>query len=83
MKMLTIPYNEDILVATGLSAKAFEQDIRFWLAVKLFELRRLSLGKAAEFCGMSKLRFMDELGQLEIPTINLDTDQIEEELQYA
>jgi predicted HTH domain antitoxin len=53
------------------------------LAVKLFELRRLSLGKAAQIGGMSKLRFMEELERMGIPVINLDDGQIEEELRDA
>jgi predicted HTH domain antitoxin len=46
----------------------------------LFELRRLSLGKAAEFCHKNKLQFMYELGRLQVPVINLADDQITEEL---
>jgi len=80
MKTLGIPYNEDLLIASGRSQKDLEQELQFLLAVKLFELHRLSLGKAAEVSGMSKLRFMDELGRMEIPVINLDDDQIQEEL---
>ncbi len=33
--------------------------------------------------GLSKLRFMDELGRLGIPVINLDDDQIQDELSGA
>ena len=83
MKVLTIPYREDLLVAGGQSQETLEQELRFLLAVKLFELRRLSLGRAAELCSMSKIRFMDELGRLKIPVINLDDDQIQEELSHA
>ena len=54
--------------------------MRFLLAVKLFELHRLSIGKAAEFCGMGKVRFLFELGRLQVPAINLDDDQIADEL---
>jgi len=83
MHQLTIPYSDDLLVSTGLSVEALEREFRFLLAVKLFELRRLSLGKAAELAGLSKLRFMDELGILQIPVINLDDDQIKDELRDA
>jgi len=83
MKVLSIPYSDDLLVATGKSKEAFEQELRFLLAVKLFELRRLSLGKASELCGMKKLNFMDELGRIGIPVINLDDDQINDELKNA
>ena len=83
MKVLTIPYSDDLLVATGKSKEALEQELRFLLAVKMFELRRLSLGKAAQLCGMEKLNFMDEIGRMGIPVINLDDDQINEELKNA
>ena len=80
MRVLTIPYSDDLLVATGQSPDALERELRLLLAVKMFELRRLSLGKAAEMCGMSKVHFMDELARMGIPVINLDDDQIREEL---
>jgi predicted HTH domain antitoxin len=83
MKVLTISYTDDLLITTGQSQEAFEQELRFLLAVKMFELRRLSLGKAAELCGMSKIQFMDELGKMKIPVINLDSDQIQNELNNA
>ena len=83
MQKLSIPYSDDLLVASGKSKEVLEQELRFLLAVKLFELCRLSLGKAAQLCGMPKLNFMDELGRMGIPIINLDDDQIRDELRNA
>ncbi len=83
MQTFSITYNDDLLISTGKSKKAFEQEMRFLLAVKLFELGRLTVGKAAELCNMNKMQFMDELGRMEIPVINLDDDQILDELQNA
>ncbi|EDN69201.1 Protein of unknown function UPF0175 [Beggiatoa sp. PS] len=82
MHTLTFPYLDDLLITTGQSRQALEQELRFLLAVKLFELHRLSLGKAAEFCDMNKIKFMYELGRMEIPVINLDDDQISDELSW-
>lgn len=81
MHKMTIPYEDDLLVLSGKSPEDFESELRFLLAVKLFELHRLSLGKAAAFCDMDKVHFMFELGRLRIPIINLDDDQIADELQ--
>ncbi len=81
MHTLTIPYPDDLLITSGKSPPALEEELRFLLALKLFELHRLTLGKAAEFGGMSKLRFMFELGRLHVPVINLDDDQIADELR--
>ena len=83
MHVLSIPYSDDLLVSTGKSKEALEQELRFLLAVKLFELRRVSLGKAAQLCGMPKLNFMNEIGRMDIPVINLDDDQIQDELKNA
>jgi predicted HTH domain antitoxin len=56
MHAITIPYFDDLLLTTGQSRQGLE--LRFLLAIKLFELRRLSLGKAAEFCDKNKISFM-------------------------
>ncbi|MFN8482728.1 MAG: UPF0175 family protein [Anaerolineae bacterium] len=82
-RTLTIPYSSDLLVATGQSPEGLEQELRFLLAVKLFELHRLSIGKAAEMADMPKYRFMDELGRMSVPVINLDDDQLQDELTDA
>ncbi|MGB0564577.1 MAG: UPF0175 family protein [Spirulinaceae cyanobacterium] len=81
MPSLNLPYPDDLLITSGQSPAALEAEMLFLLAVKLFELRRLSLGKAAAFCNMGKLKFMYELGRLQIPVINLDDDQIADELR--
>ena len=81
MHALSLPYPDDLLVVSGKSPQELEEELAFLLAVKLFEVRRLSLGKAAEFCNMGKIRFMFELGRLGVPVINLDDDQIADELR--
>ena len=80
MHNLSIPYTADLLVTSGKEPQKLEDELRFLLAAKLFEIHRLSLGKAAEFCGMAKLSFMFELGRLEIPVVTLSDDQIADEL---
>jgi predicted HTH domain antitoxin len=81
MHTLSLSYADDLLITSGKSPQELEKELKFLLAVKLFELHRLSLGKAAEFCSMNKTQFMFELGRLEIPVINLDNDQIADELK--
>jgi predicted HTH domain antitoxin len=83
MPTLSIPYSDDLLLATGQSAEELQAELRVLLAIKLFELRRLSLGKAAELAGVSKIAFMDELARNGVPVINLDDDQLQDELRDA
>jgi len=81
MHTMTLSYPDDLLITTGKSPQELEQELTLLLAVKLFELRRLSIGKAAELCRMSKPKFLFELGRLGVPAINLDDDQIVDELR--
>jgi predicted HTH domain antitoxin len=81
MRVLEIPYSEDLLIVSGQEPQELEQELRFLLASKLFELRRLSLGKASELASIPRLQFMDELGRRQIPVINLAEDQIADELR--
>ncbi|XOF33921.1 MAG: UPF0175 family protein [Candidatus Electrothrix sp. YB6] len=80
---LSIPYSDDLLLSTGQSKEGLEKELCFLLAVKLFELHRLSLGKAAQLCGMHQFNFMEKLGCMGIPVINLDDEQIRDELRSA
>jgi predicted HTH domain antitoxin len=81
MAELRIHYPDDLLKESGKPHKAVEQELQLDLAVRLFEMGKLSIGKAAELAGMSKPRFADELGRRKIPVINLDDDEIQAELR--
>ena len=80
MAELIVHYPDDLLVASGKPRSSIEQELKFQLAVRLFEVGHLSLGKAAELAEMGKMQFADELGRLKIPVINLDDDEIRAEL---
>lgn len=81
MAELKVQYPDDLLVASGKPRSVIEAELKFQLAVRLFEVGQLSLGKAADLVGMNRLRFADELGRLKIPVINLDEEEIEAELR--
>ena len=51
MAELTVQYPDDLLLASGKTRSALEDQLRFELAVRLFEVGQLSLGKAAELAG--------------------------------
>ena len=44
-----------------LPSSVSEEEATFFLAVKLYEAQRISLGKAAELAGFSKRDFMERL----------------------
>ena len=83
MGNLSIELPEDILIPTGQSREGFIQEAKFLLAAKLFELGRLSSGKAAEICGMDRVTFLLSLHRVGVPAIDLDDREMDDEFSYA
>ena len=67
----------------GTPPEAFEQEARFLLVLKLFELCRIAAGKAAALSGLGKAEFLFKTSQLRIPVVDLDNDQLDAEFQHA
>ncbi|MGB3291423.1 MAG: UPF0175 family protein [Phormidesmis sp.] len=56
------------------------QEARFLLAAKLYEIGRISLGKAAELSEYSKPTFMELLGKAGIPVFDYPLEDLEKEM---
>ena len=80
---ISIPHFEDLAIAAGRSHADLEHELRLLLAVKLFELKRVSSGRAAAIAGLSKLAFLDELPKLGVAAIDFDPAEAEHEFREA
>jgi predicted nucleotidyltransferase/predicted HTH domain antitoxin len=83
MKQLVIEYPEGLPGLLKLSEGEFAAEIRFLAAAKLYEMGRLSSGKAAEMAGIGRVEFLHKLRTYGFHAINLDDEQIEAELKAA
>jgi len=81
MPPVKIELPADILLAVGLSREQFVKEAKFLLALKLFELGRISSGKAAELCEMNRIDFVLAMGRLCIPVTDLEEDELEREFR--
>ena len=57
-----------------------KDEVQTFLAVKLYETERVSLGQAARLAGFSKRAFIEVLGKYKVPVINYSPDELREEL---
>jgi predicted HTH domain antitoxin len=60
-----------------------ETEARLFLAMKLFEIGRLSCGQAAELAGVSKRTFIELLGQHGVSIFNAPADELASDLANA
>ncbi len=66
----------DILLILNESEKELKQRIKFSLAVQLYRQQKVTLGKAAQIAGISRLQFEKALSEKKIPISFLDFDDV-------
>ena len=69
--------------AAQCSPQQFMQDAKLAMAVKLFEMKRLSSAMAASLIGMSRVQFLSELHRFNVPMINLDQHELAQDLLFT
>jgi len=80
MKQMTIDYPDDLELAVQTTAEEMQAQIRLMAALKMFELGKLSSGKAAELAGLSRVEFFDLCGRYRVPVFNYPPEELESEL---
>ncbi len=79
MRQLLIEVPEKVLLAEKKDEDAFAREMRILSAVKLYELGRLSSGRAAELAGMSRVEFLLELGRYQVFPFEDELQDLERE----
>jgi predicted HTH domain antitoxin len=77
---LTIKYPSGFEHAVHLSKEEMEQHIRLMAALKMFELGKVSSGKAAELAGMSRVEFIETCGRYRVSVFNYTPEELEKEI---
>ncbi|HDY99865.1 MAG TPA: UPF0175 family protein [Nitrospirae bacterium] len=81
MATLTIEYPEEILVSLKETKDDFSRELKIAAAVKLYEMGKLSSGKAARLAGMDKVSFLKTLGKYQISISTLE--EFKEDMKVA
>jgi predicted HTH domain antitoxin len=58
-----------------------EEEARTLLAVKLFEVGKVTLGQAAKIAELSKRAFLEILGRYAVPVFNYSPEELRRELE--
>jgi len=76
---VTITYPEDLLLSLKENKDDFEKEAKYLLALKLYELGKISSGKAAKIAGLSRVNFLLRLGKYKVSPFQMGLDEILEE----
>ena len=78
---LKMKYPSGFEHSVHLTKQELEHHIRLMAALKMFELGKVSSGKAAELAGMSRIEFLETCGRYSVSPFNYSPEEAEEELK--
>ena len=82
-RSLTIDYGDDVLLALGLTPEEFREEAKILIAVKLYEMGRLSTGAAAVLADMPKPLFLTKLAGYGVDTFDLSGEELQRDVASA
>lgn len=81
MQTITIDFPSDILLALNETEAELKQRIKTSLAMRLYRLQKLTIGKAAQLSGLSRFEFETMLSENEIPISNLTINDVMDDIK--
>ena len=80
---LVIDYPPLLPDALQQTREEFEREAKMAMAVKLFEMKRLSSGMAARLAGMDRVSFLLTLHRYGVAMIDLDEAELQSDMENA
>ena len=78
---ISIDFPADILLALNETESELKQRIKIALAIRLYKLQKLTIGKAAQISGLSRLQFETILSENEVSISNLTIDDVIDDIE--
>ncbi|HLC42595.1 MAG TPA: UPF0175 family protein [Methylomirabilota bacterium] len=80
---MSVEYPVDVRLTLRESKEEFAKELKMLAAVKLYELGRISSGKAAALAGIDRVSFLLGLGRYRVSVFNYTPEELEREVAEA
>jgi len=81
MRELRLSYPDDLEQVVKLTPEEMTAQVLLMAALKMFELGKLSSGKAAELAGLSRIEFIEACGRYRVPIFDYSPEELKAELE--
>lgn len=80
---VSVEYPADVRMTLRESKEEFAEELKMLAAVKLYELGKISSGKAAALAGVDRTTFLLGLGRYRVPVFNYTPAELDREVAEA
>ncbi|RKZ92712.1 MAG: UPF0175 family protein [Candidatus Parabeggiatoa sp. nov. 1] len=83
LNQITIDYPQTLPDCLQTTREQFENEAKMAMVVKLFEMKRLSSGIAAQMMGMARVTFLLSLHRFAVSMIDLEEEELLSDIENA
>lgn len=83
MERIVVDVPDEVLISLKETSEEFAREIRMLAAAKLYQLGRLSSGRAAQLAGMPKVSFLHALHRYNVPVFDMSKEELERDIDNA
>lgn len=83
MSTIQLEVPEETLISLKTDAESFARDLKVLGAVKLFELGKLSSGRAAQLADMTRVEFLLALQRYKVSPFQMTEEELQQDIRNA
>lgn len=83
MSRITLEIPDEILISLKESPEEFSNNILNLAAIKLYQMGKLSSGRAAQLAGIPRISFLQNLYKYKVPIFDLSADELKKDIDNA
>jgi predicted HTH domain antitoxin len=83
MSIVRVEVPEEVLISLKETPETISRELSILAAVKLFELGKLSSGRAAQLAQLSRVEFLNLIGRYQVSPFTLSPEELERDVLNA
>ena len=83
MEKIVLEVPKEILISLKETKEEFSKHLLMVAAAKLYQMGKLSSGRAAQLAGIARIEFLRRLGDYGVPVFDMTEEELESDLKNA
>ena len=83
MEKILLEIPDEVLISLKETPSEFSRDLLMLAAVKLYQMGKLSSGRAAQLAGIPRVSFLQSLSRYDVPIFDLTAEELKQDFENA